>query len=119
MYIKTVSDRRDSEIDWERQDPGPVIDILGPLSDLEQDVMSETPQKSPNELLQSTEQISQKDPAVIFAKLLCLITTDPEEMQKSPNIGEKCTLCGRKRALSASEEPNASQEHTKKEKRTL
>lgn len=78
MYIKTVSDRRDSEIDWERQDPGPVIDILGPLSDLEQDVMSETPQKSPNELLQSTEQISQKDPAVIFAKLLCLITTDPE-----------------------------------------
>lgn len=48
MYIKTVSDRRDSETDWERQDPGPVIDILGPLSDLEQGVMSETPQKSTN-----------------------------------------------------------------------
>lgn len=44
---------------------------------------------------------------------------ESQEMQKSPNIGEKGTLCGRERALSVSEEPNAPQEHTKKEKRTL
>ncbi|CAC5416300.1 unnamed protein product [Mytilus coruscus] len=42
---KTVSDRLDSETDLERQDPGPVIDMLGPLSDSEHDVTSET-QKS-------------------------------------------------------------------------
>ncbi|CAC5391315.1 unnamed protein product [Mytilus coruscus] len=41
-HPKTVSDRLDSETDWESQDPKPVIDILGSLSDSEQDVTKES-----------------------------------------------------------------------------